>query len=477
MIGRKHEIAELNRLYKSEKAELVAIYGRRRVGKTYLVNELFKGRMTFRHAGLSPVEEQLESKGLLQNQLKHFYYSLQLHGMKKTHCPDSWLEAFFMLETLLEKKSDVSRQLVFLDEMPWLDTPRSGFITAFEGFWNTWACNHNIMVIVCGSANSWVLDKLINNHGGLYNRVTYELQLSPFTLAECEELLVSNKVKLSRYDIAQTYMALGGIPFYLNYFETGKSFAQNMDILFFAKKAKLKDEFDRLFDSVFSNPEIIKEIVLFLNTRNAGYTRKEIIEKLSISDGSTLTNALHALIASDFVVKYVPFGFSKKEEHFRLVDFFCKFYLKFLGTHQNGDEKFWQNNIQSPVISTWRGFAYEDLCFNHINQIKQALGIKGVASVQSSWSKKEDDEDGIQIDLLIDRKDNVINMCEIKFYSEDFAVTKDYHKVLVHRQEILSKYIPKKMTIHSTLITTYGLVYNEFSGDFIQVITLDELFS
>ncbi len=477
MIGRIHEVAELNRLYNSSKAELVAVYGRRRVGKTYLVDEAFKNKITFRHAGLSPVDGTQGKKGVFQSQLKHFYYSLQLHGMKKSHCPESWLEAFFMLETLLEHKDDGGRQVIFLDELPWMDTPRSGFITAFEGFWNTWACHReNILVIVCGSANSWILDKLINNHGGLYNRVTYEIQLAPFTLAECEAFFVSNNVKLSRYDVVQGYMAVGGIPYYLGYFESGKSFAQNMDELFFSKKAKLRDEYSRLFASVFTNPSLVKDIVYLLNTRNAGYTRKEVSEKLGLCDGGTLTSALHALIASDFVVKYIPFGFSKREEHFKLVDSFCKFYLRFVDKQQDGDEGFWQKNIQSQAISAWRGFAFEDVCFNHIRQIKEALGINGVSSVQSAWSKKEDDEAGTQIDLLIDRKDNVINMCEIKFYSGEFTVSKDYHKILVHRQEILSNAVPKKKVVHGTLITTYGLAYNEYSGDFVQVITLDDLF-
>ena len=183
MVGRKKEINELNNLYHSNKAELVAIYGRRRVGKTYLVDETFKGRITFRHAGLSPAAEN--KKGMLKAQLEHFYYSLLLQGMKKSKKPENWLEAFFMLEMHLETIDDGGRQLIFLDELPWLDTPRSGFMTAFEAFWNTWGCHRdNLMVVVCGSANSWILDKLINNHGGLYNRVTYEIKLAPFTLGE-----------------------------------------------------------------------------------------------------------------------------------------------------------------------------------------------------------------------------------------------------------------------------------------------------
>lgn len=230
MIGREREVKELERLYEKNSAELVAIYGRRRVGKTFLVDETFSSRITIRHAGLAPGRN--DSKGLLKMQLEHFYNSLILQGMEKTTKPESWLEAFFLLEKHLQAIDDGSRQLIFFDELPWLDTPHSNFMTAFEGFWNSWACaRKNIMVIVCGSANSWILDKLINAHGGLYNRVTYQIKLEPFTLGECEQFYRANRVKFSRYDIVQSYMVFGGIPYYLGYIDGEKSLAQNIDNL------------------------------------------------------------------------------------------------------------------------------------------------------------------------------------------------------------------------------------------------------
>lgn len=474
MIGRKKEIEELNKIYHSGKAELVAIYGRRRIGKTYLVDETFKGRITFRHAGLSPVEEN--KKGLLKAQLEHFYYSLLLQGMRKSKKPESWLEAFYMLERFLESIDDGSRQVVFLDELPWLDTPRSGFMTAFEGFWNTWGCHRdNLVVIVCGSANSWILDKLINNHGGLYNRVTYEIKLAPFSLNECEAFYRSKNVKMSRYDIVQSYMILGGIPYYMNYFQSGLSLAQNIDNMLFHKQGKLREEYHRLFASIFSNPETIKTIIGFLYTRNAGFTRSEIAKKTGIQDGGTLSQNLNALIASDFVIKYIPFGKGKRE-HYKLVDPFCLFYLHFIHKKQNVEENFWQQNITSHQITSWRGYAYENVCFNHIPQIKRALGISGVITSHSAWSKRKDDEAGAQIDLLISRNDNVINMCEIKFYSDKFTVEKEYYQVLLHRQKLLAKEISPKFSIHNTLITTFGATYNEYSGIFSNIITMDNLF-
>ena len=332
------------------------------------------------------------------------------------------------------------------------------------------------MVIVCGSANSWVLDKLINNHGGLYGRLTYEIKLSPFTLQECEEFYRSRQVQFSRYDIVQSYMIFGGIPYYLGYIDNSQSFAQNVDRLLFARNGVLKNEYDRLFDSAFTNPEAIKAIVKTLYTRNAGYTKKEITEKLGISDGGTLTNHLNALLASDFVIKYVPFGLSKRQEHYKLVDPFCLFYLHFVQDQIRKNEKFWQQNVTSQPVVTWRGFAFENVCFHHIDQIKEALGIAGVISSNSAWSKKADDEEGTQIDLLIHRNDNVINMCEIKFVSEDFKVDKSYYRVLLGRPEKILQQVSPKISVYNTLITTFGLTHNEYSGVFTNVVTMDDLF-
>ena len=332
------------------------------------------------------------------------------------------------------------------------------------------------MVVVCGSANSWVLDKLINNHGGLYGRVTYEIKLSPFTLSECEEFFHSRNVQFSRYDTTQSYMIFGGVPYYLSYIDRELSLAQNVDRLFFARNAVLKNEYDRLFDSVFTNPETIKTIVELLYTRNSGFTRKEITERLSITDGGTLSNNLRALLASDFIVRYVPFGLSKREEHYKLIDPFCQFYLHFVKNQTKINEKNWQQNIISQPVVTWRGYAFEHVCFNHVEQIKRALGISGVITTHSAWSKKADDKDGIQIDLLIERSDNVINMCEIKFTSEDFAVDKNYYRVLLSRPERIREMVSPKVSIQSTLITTYGLRRNEYSNAFTNVITLEDLF-
>ncbi|MBQ8706796.1 MAG: hypothetical protein IJ523_01765 [Succinivibrionaceae bacterium] len=475
MIGRKSEAEILNRLYDSGRTELVVVYGRRRVGKTFLVDETFSGRITFRHTGLSPADT--DAKGLLRAQLDHFYHSLVLQGMQPCHKPYSWLEAFFLLEKHLQSIEDGTRQLIFFDELPWLDSPRSGFLRAFEGFWNAWGCHRrNLMVIVCGSANSWILDKLINNHGGLYGRLTYEIRLSPFTLLECEEFFQSRQVKFSRYDIVQSYMIFGGIPYYLGYIDNALSLAQNVDMLFFSRTGALKDEYNRLFDSVFASSESIRSIAGFLHTRNAGYTRNEIAEHLRLSDGGTLSKHLDALLSSDFVVRYVPFGFSRRQEHFKLVDPFCLFYLHFMQGRTDSNENFWQQNFSAPRVVAWRGFAFENVCFNHVGQIKAALGISVVVSSNSAWSKMGDDEEGTQIDMLIQRNDNVINLCEIKYLGDDFVVDKNYYRIMLSRPERLREMVSRKMAIYPTLITTFGLKRNEYSSVFSNVVTMEDLF-
>ena len=475
MIGRKKEQEELLRRYQRNRAEFIAVYGRRRVGKTTLVSETFREQFTFRHAGLSPIEG--EKKGALEAQLQHFYHSLQNYGLLDEAEPKNWLDAFYLLEKLLKEKDHGSRMLVFLDELPWMDTPRSGFVTALEGFWNNWGCHRkNLMFIVCGSASSWILDHLINNHGGLYGRVTCEIKLLPFTLHECEQFLREGNVRFSRYDIVQAYMVFGSIPYYLDALDERLSLAQNIDKLFFAKEARFKDEYNRLFSSVFGNPETMKRIIQLLYKRRGGYTRKEISSFSDMPTGGALTASLKALEGSDFIEKYVPFGDGKREARYRLTDPFCHFYLHFVADQIRKDEHFWVHNQVKPTIVTWRGFAFENVCFQHISQIKHALGISGVQTSQSAWILRTEDKNA-QIDLLIERDDHVINICEIKFYSDTFTVDKSYYRELLRRQEILLEKVSPRMSVYQTLITTYGLNRNEYSSVFTQTVSMDDLFS
>lgn len=472
IVGREKEIKKLQELHDSDSAELVALYGRRRVGKTFLIDNVFENNIFFRHAGLSPVEGNT-----MREQLLHFHRSLKLSGWGKNDVPTSWLEAFYMLEDLIEQHTDRNKKVViFIDEIQWMDTPKAKFMTGFEAFWNGWACHkNNVMVVVCGSSSSWILDKLINNHGGLYNRVTCEIKLQPFTLRECEKYFESRGVTMSRYDIVQAYMMLGGIPFYLKYLDKSFSLAQNIDSLFFAENALLKDEFDRLFITLFTNSEEMKTIVRALSEKNRGLSRKEIVQATGIEDSGDFSKKLKALVSGGFVIKYSSFGNGKREDFYKLIDPFCLFYLKFM---RDKKRKNWINIEETRKVVVWKGYAFENVCWNHISQIKDALKIGGVVTEESLWSKRGDEtSDGTQIDLIIDRKDHVVNMCEIKFYSDEFAVDKEYHLVLERRKKLLREIISAKSVVHSTLITTYGLRRNEYNGDFVSVIKMDDLFA
>ena len=480
--GREKEQKKLKDLYDSGKAEFVAVYGRRRVGKTYLIDEAFHSEITFRHAGLSPISIDIENasgKSHMKNQLRHFHHSLMMQGMEGSTPPESWLDAFYMLERFLMERDDKKRRLlIFLDEIQWLDTAKSGFMTGLEAFWNSWACyRHNVMLVVCGSSTSWILDKLVNNHGGLYGRLTCEIKLQPFSLYECEQFFISKGLSLSRYDIAQTYMMAGGIPYYLNYFEKSLSVPQNIQALFFDKGAPLKDEFDRLFSSLFTNPEVMKAIVVALNSKKRGLTRKELLDKTGITDSGLFSKQLKALESGAFIIKYDSYGNGKRNSFYKVSDPFCIFYLRFVSDSSSRAKKEWLSAAGSQSVAIWNGLAFENLCFNHIAQIKAALGISGVSTDESLWSKKgTDEEDGTQIDLIIERKDNVVNMCEAKFYSDEFVADKDCHLALVRRERLLREIIPKKASIHNTLITTFGLKPVEYFGDFANTITLDDLF-
>lgn len=481
LIGREKEIKKLNELYHSEDAELIALYGRRRVGKTYLIDEVFRDRLNFRHAGLSPIDSEKDNvkAHLMKDQLTHFFRSLTIQGYKGKKTPESWLEAFYMLEDLLvEKYKDNERIIVFLDEMQWLDTPKAKFMTGFEAFWNGWACHRkNLMVIVCGSSSSWILTNIINNHGGLYGRVTFEIKLKPFTLRECEQFLTSKEICMSRYDVIQAYMMVGGIPYYLRYFNKRLSLAQNINEIFFADEAPLKDEFNRMFASLFKNAEPIKQIIKAIASKNKGITRKELSEITGVTDSGEVSRQLNALIAGDFIIKYKSFGDNKRDEIYKLVDPFSYFYLTFLDKSSDNRNIDWINIEDSSRVLSWKGYAFENVCWNHIHQIKMALQIGGVSTTEALWSKRGDENTrGTQIDLIIVRKDNVVHMCEIKFYNEEFEVDKDYHLILERRKKILREQIPKRATIHNTLITTYGLRKTNYFGDFVHVVTIDQLF-
>lgn len=476
IVGRKKEIEELDRLYHSNRPEFVAVYGRRRVGKTFLIKQALKDKITFQHTGVSPVDQENE-KNRLSTQLESFYYSMLNHGLEGFKQPKSWMEAFFQLTQLLQKLDNGQRMVIFFDELPWMDTPRSRFLPAFESFWNGWCNGHdNVMLVVCGSATSWMLSNLSRSKGGLYGRLTDEIKVSPFTLKECEEYFDHENIELSRYDIVQSYMVFGGIPYYLSCFRKGYSFERNADMILFGSKPRLKDEFNRLFKAIFTNAEDCKQIIRLLATRNYGFTREEIATSTGLPLGGGLSDTLTALAESDFIMRYSPYG-KGTGEYYKLIDCFCLFWLKYVEPNQN-DAAYINDNFTSSIMKGWRGVAFEQVCWQHVAQIKRALEIGGVKTSLSAWNLPgNEDNAGAQVDLLIMRADNIVNLCEMKFYSSEYSIDKDEESKLLHRVEMLKETLSDKQRVHLTLITTFGLTYGKHSGKVQKVIVCNDLFT
>ena len=470
IIGRVKEIKQLEKVQESKKSEFVVIYGRRRVGKTFLVREFFNYTFDFQLTGLANANTA--------QQLTNFQVSLQRHStLPETPAPKNWFTAFQQLIKYLESNSSKKKKVIFLDELPWLDTPRSDFLMALEHFWNSWATNRkDILLITCGSAAAWMINELINNHGGLYNRVTERIKIFPFNLQETELMLQSRNHVLTRYQILQLYMVIGGIPYYLDALSPEKSTAQNIEELCFRKGALLTLEFKNLFNSLFKNADQYEQIIIALSSKLKGLTRKEIIKTTGRKSGGSLTRLLEELEESGFITKYTPFNKKKQEVLFRLSDFYSLFYLKFIKDNTNFDEGVWTNSIDHPFQRAWSGYAFEQVCLSHIPQIKKALGISGVISQSSSWKSKTSDI-GSQIDILIDRRDQVVNLCEVKYSIHPFMITKSYAANLRNKIGTFREETKTRKAIFLTMITTYGVKQNAYANGLVQNdIRMDALF-
>jgi uncharacterized protein len=457
IIGRKSEIEILNDILSSNQPELVAITGRRRVGKTYLIKTFFKDKLVFEFTGVLNAS--------LKQQLQAFAISLSLNST-----PKNWLEAFYMLSKQLEKKKTKKKQVLFIDELPWLDTHKSNFMSALDWFWNSWATKKNVCLIVCGSATSWMINKLINNKGGLHNRVTKRIHLEPFNLHETEAFLKHNGINLSKYQILQVYMSLGGIPHYLKEIKKGESPAQAVHRICFDTKGLLVNEFDNLYHALFTNAKHHIDIIQALATKNKGLTRKEILKHTHMTDGGTFTKSLDELEWSGFISKQLPFGKLKKEALYRLTDEFSLFYLKFIYKKRNVN---WNQLAGTQTWKVWSGYTFENICIKHISQIKKALGISAVYTEQGSFVSKD-----MQIDLLIDRNDHVINMCEIKFYDKPFTITKQYASTLREKMASFENQSHSNKTLFLTFVTSFGVISNEYKLELVQQeVVLPDLFN
>ena len=469
IVGRKNEIKQLDRVVASRRAELVAVYGRRRVGKTFLVKEYFHNDFDFYVTGIYHGSRQVQLQAFAQMMSEKVGHSVGRLA--------SWLDAFTALKQYLETLSK-DRIIVFFDELPWFDTHAGKFLQAFEWFWNTYgSTKSNLKMIVCGSATSWMTDKFISGKGGLYNRTTERIYLRPFTLAEAEALLLSNDIMWDRSLVLQAYMAVGGVPFYLMMLQGDLSVDANIDRLYFAEGAPLRQEFNFLFQSLFNDSELYGNIINAIASKNIGITRAEIVKHAAVADNGVITKALNDLIACDFIRKYCAFGKKKKESLYQLTDLAILFHKRFVESYDGKDAIHWTNMIDNPARRAWTGIAFEQVCLLHIPQIKQALSIAGVQADVSAWRFAGDEYyPGFQIDMIIERRDRVINLCEMKYSDAPYEITPSYATQLRERRATFQAVTATRSALHLTMITPYGLRRNPSAGIANQVLTLDDLF-
>jgi uncharacterized protein len=452
LVGREDEKILLTKLLKSKESSFAAMYGRRRIGKTFLIRSFYQKQIVFEASGLHEKN--------LQQQLENFSLALfEAEGIRRA-IPTTWLQAFHLLKQYISSLPGKKKKVIFLDEIAWFETPKSGFIAALDKFWNQFCSQRSdIILVICGSAASWIINKVINSKGGLHNRVTHQIQLQPFSLKETKAYLQANKVQLVHTDIIKLYMTVGGIPFYLQYLEKGYSVDAYVSKLFFGKKPILLNEFNNLYASLFKNSEQHIKIVKALATKNKGLSRNEILKLTKQPSGGTFTEALEELIRCDFIQEALPFNNKKTDALYRLVDEFSIFYFKFLANLKQTQN--WQQFATSQAYAIWQGFSFENFVFKHLHIIKKQLGIQGIISNDYSWQKRgSTTAKGAQIDMVIDRADNCINLIETKFYKSNFVLTKASAEAIENKKYSFETNTKTRKNIFTTLVTLHKVEQN-----------------
>jgi hypothetical protein len=472
IVGRKSEIEILEYCYNSNQSEFVAVYGRRRVGKTFMVRELFKDRLTFYASGILNQDTK--------TQLAQFNKEIAGFNYAGIEDADDWISAFENLNTVIEKmrqSGNNRKKVIFLDEIPWLaGKKKSGFLAGLDYFWNRWASSRNdVMLIICGSAATWIADNVINNTGGLHNRLTRHILLQPFTLKECELFYEERRIPFTRKQTAEAYMIFGGIPYYMNLFMPHLSLYQNVDAVYFSEGAELRNEFNNLYDSLFCNSETYIHVISALASKGIGMTRNEIVNASGLSDGGSLTKIINNLVTCGFVRKYKTYGNKEKDSLYQLIDFFSMFDIKFREKRDTYSSDYWLQISTTPSYHVWSGFSFEKLCLLHTPQIMKKLGIAGIRTSVYAWNGDMDGSKA-QIDLVIERADKVINLCEVKFSSDIYAIDKNYAEVIRKKRFAFAYSTKTRFALHNTMITTYGVTRNVESAEIISNVVLDDLF-
>lgn len=456
LIGREFESKKMQEFLATKESELLAVIGRRRVGKTFLIKKVYENEIIFHITGIQDVSKKLQLQNFVEARNEFFPES------QPFAVPVNWLSAFSQLKQLLGKPKK-RKKVLFFDELPWLASGSTEFLKAFDHFWNSWAVDQNLVVVICGSSASWMITNIINHKGGLHNRVTQRINLQPFTLQETEQYLVSKSISMPRQNIIQLYMAMGGIPYYLKEIQRGETAIQTINNIFFGKSSPLFGEFDNLYKALFSNHEKHIAVIRALATKWSGLTRTEIIEKSKLNTGGAISTILEELEVSNFIQSYTPYRKKQRETLYRLTDEYSLFYLHFIESNKNITD-FWLKKFNTPTVKSWGGYAFETLCMKHINGIKQALGISGILTTESSFYKRKDEKtEGCQIDMLIDRADNAINICEMKYYDGLYSLSNEDIQNLQKKRNVFQQSTQTTKQLFITLITAQGLDLNNNS--------------
>ena len=459
LIGREDEIKVLERLYKSKSAEFLAVYGRRRVGKTFLITQHFKNKGVFFEVTGTP-------NATTQEQLSNFHDELCSLFNKKTKRPKTWSEAFLQLKEAIKEIHSSQKVIIFLDELPWLAPKRSRFLQALDYYWNRhFSRMPNVLLIVCGSSAFWMVSQIINNKGGLYGRLSAHLRITPFSLGTTEQYLQSRGIDLPRSQVCEIYMVTGGVPKYLSFLEPGQSAAQSIHSLCFTPQSPLVGEFYKLYHSLFKNPAPHFLIVQTLAKKHYGLTRLSLLQETKLKNTGRTSEVLTELVESGLIGLKPEMGKKAREVRYYLSDEYSLFYLHWIepvkmNILQGVDANYWLQYQNTQSWRIWAGYAFENLCFKHLPKIKEALHIGAVTTTASYWKSLKNGKKEIEIDLVIDRADQSINLCEIKYYRDSFEMDSSYAKEILLKKEIFRKRTHTRKALFMTLITSCKAIQN-----------------
>ncbi len=484
IISRTREKQELQEALESDNAEFIVVYGRRRVGKTFLITNFFESKdcIFFNIVGIKD--------GLLEEQLAEFAKAIgeTFYGGATIATPKTWMQAFEELNNAIKNVSKDKAIILFFDEFPWMATPRSRLLQALEYYWNKyWSIEPRIKLILCGSSASWIIKNILYHKGGLHNRITRHLILKPFTLSETQHFLKSKGIQLNERQILQLYMATGGVPHYLNSIKKGVSAAQSINDICFKDTGILFDEFDKLFSSLFNDSESYTELIRIIASSRYGASRSDIKTKTKLSSyGGSLSARLKDLESAGFIKSFLPLEHTRQGIYYRLIDEYCYFYLKWIEPEKRTlitleeNSEYWQSRTLSPSFKSWAGYAFEGICYKHLAQIRKKLKISSIA-IANSWryvSKKYSQEQGAQIDLLFDRNDDSITICEIKYTDKPFVIDKEYAANLLNKVKIFKAKTRIKKQVFIAIVSANGIKPTMYSEELITgVVTLEDLFN